>query len=117
MSHPEVPEPLDRPVVELSRGMPFYLGLLGKVYADMGRRDKVLDVTRQLGEQGRKVYVPPHCHVYIHAGLGDFDTAFEWQDQAFLDGASPFNYFSPVIECLHQDPRFKADLRAWGLEV
>jgi TolB-like protein/Tfp pilus assembly protein PilF len=103
--------------VELSRGMPFYLGLLGKVYADMGRRDKVLDVTRQLGEQSRKVYVPPHCHVYIHAGLGDFDTAFEWQDQAFLDGASPFNYFSPIIECLHQDPRFKADLRAWGLEV
>jgi tetratricopeptide (TPR) repeat protein len=103
--------------VELSRGMPFYLGLLGKVYADMGRRDKVLDVTRQLGEQSRKVYVPPHCHVYIHAGLGDFDTAFEWQDQAFLDGASPFNYFSPVIECLHQDPRFKADLRAWGLDV
>jgi tetratricopeptide (TPR) repeat protein len=103
--------------VELSRGMPFYLGLLGKVYADMGRRDKVLDVIRQLGEQSRKVYVPPHCHVYIHAGLGDFDTAFEWQDQAFLDGASPFNYFSPIIECLHQDPRFKADLRAWGLDV
>jgi tetratricopeptide (TPR) repeat protein len=103
--------------VELSRGMPFYLGLLGKVYADMGRRDKVLEVTRQLGDQSRKVYVPPHCHVYIHAGLGDFDTAFDWQDQAFLDGASPFNYFSPVIECLHQDPRFKADLRAWGLDV
>jgi tetratricopeptide (TPR) repeat protein len=103
--------------VELSRGMPFYLGLLGKVYGDMGRRDKVLEVTRQLDEQSRKVYVPPHCHVYIHAGLGDFDTAFEWQDQAFLDGASPFNYFSPIIECLHQDPRFKADLRAWGLEV
>jgi eukaryotic-like serine/threonine-protein kinase len=103
--------------VELSRGMPFYLGLLGKVYGDMGRRDKALDVTRQLAEQSRKVYVPPHCHVYIHAGLGDFDTAFEWQDQAFLDGASPFNYFSPIIECLHQDPRFKADLRAWGLEV
>jgi TolB-like protein/Tfp pilus assembly protein PilF len=103
--------------VELSRGMPFYLGLLGKVYGDMGRRDKVLDVMRQLGEQSRNVYVPPHCHVYIHAGLGDFDTAFEWQDQAFLDGASPFNYFSPIIECLHQDPRFKADLRAWGLDV
>ena len=35
----------------------------------------------------------------------------------FADGASPFNYFSPTLECLHGDPRFKADLRAWGLDV
>jgi tetratricopeptide (TPR) repeat protein len=102
---------------ELSNGMPFYLGLLGKVYADSGRVDKVLEIVHRLDKLSRHVYVPPHCHVYIHAGLGDFDAAFEWQDQAFLDGASPFNYLSPIIECLHHDRRFKADLRSWGLDV
>lgn len=102
---------------DLSGGMPFYLGLLGKVYGDTRRVDKVLEIVSRLEELSHKVYVPPHCHVYIHAGLGDADTAFDWQDQAFLDGASPFNYFSPVIERLHQDKRFKEDLRAWGLDV
>jgi len=103
--------------VELSRGMPFYLGLLGKFYADTRQLDKVRDVLATLDGLAGKVYVPPHCYVYIHAGLGDLDTAFAWQDRAFADGASPFNYFSPVLESLHGDPRFKDDLRAWGLEV
>jgi eukaryotic-like serine/threonine-protein kinase len=103
--------------VELSNEMPFYLGLLGKVYADTQQLDKVLHVVSRLDELAKTIYVPPHCHVYIHAGLGDADTAFEWQDQAFVDGASPFNYFSPVIESLHGDPRFKEDLKQWGLDV
>ena len=103
--------------VELSQGMPFYLGLLGKCYADTKQHDKVQDILQRLDSLATKLYVPPHCYVYIYAGLGDFEKAFAWQDRAFEDGASPFNYFSPVIECLHGDPRFKEDLRAWGLEV
>ena len=39
------------------------------------------------------------------------------QDRAFVDGASPFNYFSPIIDTLHGDPRFKEDIRKWGLEI
>jgi eukaryotic-like serine/threonine-protein kinase len=103
--------------VALSQGMPFYLGLLGKFYADTKQHEKVKDVLQKLDALATRLYVPPHCYVYIYAGLGDFDKAFEWQDRAFEDGASPFNYFSPVVECLHADPRFKEDLRAWGLDV
>jgi serine/threonine-protein kinase len=103
--------------VELSQGMPFYLGLLGKFYADTKQHDKVEAILKRLDDLSSKVYVPPHCYVYIYAGLGDLDKAFEWQDRAFEDGASPFNYFSPVLESLHADPRFKEDLRRWGLDV
>jgi len=103
--------------VELSGGMPFYLGLLGKSYADIKQESKAREILQRLNALEGKVYVPPHCYVFIHAGLGDFDAAFAWQDKAFADGASPFNYFSPTVECLHGDPRFKADLRAWGLDV
>lgn len=112
----EAAEHLER-AVALSGGMPFYLGLLGKVYADLGHTDKVDAILARLDELSRRTFVPAHCYVYIYAGLGDFDQAFRWQDEAFEQGASPFNYFAPVIECLHDDPRFKDDLRAWGLEV
>lgn len=103
--------------VSLSGGMPFYLGLLGKLYADTRQTTKVEEVLQQLDAMRSTRYVPPHCYVYIHAGLGDFDQAFAWQDKAFDDGASPFNYFAPVLECLHADPRFKADVRAWGVQI
>jgi tetratricopeptide (TPR) repeat protein len=103
--------------VSLSGGMPFYLGLLGKLYADTGQTAKASEIVRRLDAMRDRVYVPPHCYVYIYAGFRDFDQAFAWQDKAFADGASPFNYFAPVLECLHADPRFKEDVRAWGVEI
>jgi serine/threonine-protein kinase len=103
--------------VSLSGGMPFYLGLLGKLYADTGQSARVSDVFRRLDAMRESMYVPPHCYVYIYAGLRDFDRAFAWQDKAFEDGASPFNYFAPVLESMHADPRFKEDVRAWGVQI
>lgn len=103
--------------VSLSGGMPFYLGLLGKLYADTGQSANVSDIFRRLDAIAESIYVPPHCYVYIYAGLGDFDRAFAWQDKAFEDGASPFNYFAPVLESMHADPRFKEDVRAWGVQI
>jgi eukaryotic-like serine/threonine-protein kinase len=102
--------------VSLSQGMPFYLGLLGKCYAETNRPEKVVEILARLDALKEKMYVPPHCYVYIYAGLNDFDRAFAWQDKAFEDGASPFNYFSPVLEDLFSDPRFTEDLRAWGVD-
>ena len=99
--------------VTLSKGMPFYLGLLGKCYAEVQQRDKVIEVLARLDAMKPDVYVPPHCYVYIHAGLGDLATAFEYQDKAFEDGASPFNYFAPILGRLHSDPRFLDDVRCW----
>ena len=84
--------------------MPFNIALLGKFYGDARRTDKVTELLRRVEALTGTQYVPPHCYVYIYAGLGDFDRAFEWQDRAFEDGASPFNYLSPVLECLHADP-------------
>lgn len=103
--------------VSVSGGMPFYVGLLGKLYADTGQSVKVNEILARLDAMRDTVYVPPHCYVYIYAGLRDFDKAFAWQDKAFDDGASPFNYFAPVLESLHADPRFKDDVRAWGVQI
>ncbi len=104
-------------VAALTDNMPFYLALLGKFYGDANRADKVAELLKRVEAFNGVQYVPPHCYVYIYAGLRDFDRAFEWQDRAFADGASPFNYLSPVLEGLHADSRFQQDLRDWGLQL
>jgi hypothetical protein len=52
-----------------------------------------------------------------HAGMNEINEAFDWQAKAYDDGASPFNYFSPLIENLHRDPRHSAELRRMQLRA
>ena len=35
--------------------------------------------------------------MYIYAGLGEKEHAMEYQEKAYEDGASPFNYLTPFI--------------------
>jgi tetratricopeptide (TPR) repeat protein len=107
--------------VEMSQEAPFYLGLLGNLYARRGDATKVQALLAKLhdkasayAEDETKPYVPPHCFAYVYSGLGDLDTAIAWETKAHRDGASPFNYFSPIIENLHRDPRHMAELRRMG---
>ena len=110
--------PLIERATALSGRAPFYLGLQGLLYAEMKQADNVGDIIQELDRaraNGR--YVPPHCYVYIYAGLGDFDRAFEWQEQACEDGAPPFYFLSPAIDCLRDDPRHTAHMaRMHGVE-
>jgi len=46
--------------------------------------------------------------------MRDRDHAFAWQARACEDGAAPFNYFNPMIEILHGDPRHQEHLRRMG---
>ena len=104
--------------VSMSGGAPFYLGILGHYYARSGATEKVRQIVEQLEHLAGHRYVPPHCFAYIHAGSNEIDRALDWQAKAYDDGASPFNYFSPLIENLQRDPRHSAEvqrmqLRAW----
>jgi serine/threonine protein kinase/Tfp pilus assembly protein PilF len=103
--------PLIERATVLSGRAPFYLGLQGLLYAEMDEHDKVVDIISDLDAlraNGR--YVPPHCYVYIYAALKDFDRAFEWQEKACEDGAPPYYFLSPLIDCLQSDERHKAHL-------
>ena len=103
--------------VSMSARAPFYLGVLGHYHARNGATDKVDDILEELAGLAGSRYVPPHCQAYIYAGANDLDQAFAWQAKAYDDGASPFYYFSPLIENLHVDPRHRADLRRMGLNI
>jgi TolB-like protein/Tfp pilus assembly protein PilF len=103
--------PLIERAVALSGRAPFYLGLLGLVYGEMGKRDKVDRIITELDElRAKGRYIPPHCYVYIYAGLRDFDRALEWQEIACEDGAPPFYFIAPATECLHRDARHIAQV-------
>lgn len=101
--------------VLMSDRAPFYLGVLGHYHARNGAIDNAQEILEELDRLAATRYVPPHCQVYIYAGANDLDRAFEWQAKAYDDGASPFYYFSPLIENLHADPRHRAHLRQMGL--
>jgi serine/threonine protein kinase/tetratricopeptide (TPR) repeat protein len=103
--------PLIERAAALARRTPFYLGLLGQVYAETGRQSAVDTILTELdGYRAAGRYVPPHCYVYIYASLGDKDRAFAWQEQACEDEAPPFYFMSPAIENLRDDPRHHAHL-------
>jgi TolB-like protein/tetratricopeptide (TPR) repeat protein len=85
---------------------PFYLAMLGLCYSEAGMRPEVLGLLAELDRQQGETYVPPQSYVYLYAGLGERARALEYQEQAYLDGASPFNYLAPNVRDLYAlDPR------------
>ena len=85
---------------------PFYLGLLGFCYGKFDMRAEALAVVDELQNLAPRTYVPPQCYVYIYAGLGRRDQALAYQEEAYADGAPPFNYLNPSVRDLYAlDPR------------
>jgi hypothetical protein len=48
-----------------------------------------------------ETYVPPQSYVYIYAGLCEPQRALAYQERAYADGASPFNYLTPNVRELY----------------
>ena len=64
------------------------------------------------------IYVPPQSYVFIYAGLGEQARALAYQEQAYADGASPFNYLTPSIRDLYAlDPYHKRRLEQMRLSL
>jgi tetratricopeptide (TPR) repeat protein len=102
----------------LSARAPFYLGLLGRCYAEQGLRTEALTIIDELNALPPDVYVPPQCYVYTYAGLGERERALEYQENAYADGASPFNYLFPGIRELYaRSPHHKRRLEQMRLVV
>jgi tetratricopeptide (TPR) repeat protein len=79
---------------------------------------KAVDLLPELDRLGREIYVAPQCYVYIYAGLGERQKALEYQEKAYEDGASPFNYLTPFIRDLYAlDPRHKRRLEQMRLAL
>ena len=91
---------LERAVVLTNRA-PFYLGLLGRCYGEFGMREEALGLIAELRGMPPDIYIPPQCYVFIYAGIGERERAMEYQEKAYEDGASPFNYLTPSIRSFY----------------
>ena len=90
----------------LTNRAPFHIGLLGRCYGQFGLRDDALRLVTELESANPDTYVPPQCYVFIYAGLGERERALEFQEKAYADGASPFNYLTPCIRDLYARDRY-----------
>jgi serine/threonine-protein kinase len=101
----------------LSRRSPALLGSLGGVYARAGRRAEALAVLKELTALSRQRYVTPAAFVFLYAGLGDRDRAFEWLEKGAQERIAimVFAGVYPPFDPLRSDPRFRALLERIGL--
>jgi TolB-like protein/tetratricopeptide (TPR) repeat protein len=108
-----------RKAVELTNGIPVWLGWLGLPLAQSGEVAEARALLARLHATAERVYVPASCFAWIHLGLGEIDEAFSWMDRA-IDERDPmmvpiksYEFFDPI----RSDPRFAALLRKMNLGV
>jgi len=105
-----------RQAAALTGRSPFYLGLLGLCYGTFGMHAEALDLIAELERLAPRTYVPSQCYVFIYAGLGQREKALAYQEDAYVDGASPFNYLNPTVRDLYAlDPRHQKRLEQMRL--
>ncbi|MBI3416351.1 MAG: tetratricopeptide repeat protein [Verrucomicrobia bacterium] len=95
---------------------PFALGYLGYGYAVADRRSDALKALQSLDVMEKQQYVSRMARVYIYAGLGDKDKAFEWLEKAYQERSDALAWFrlDPEAKNLRSDPRFATLMRKIG---
>ncbi len=83
------------------------LGILGWVYASLGRRDDAHRIIDRLKGLALRRTVDPIAMGGIHGALGELDRAFEFlQEGAATSAIAPFLAAHPFTDPMRSDPRF-----------
>jgi eukaryotic-like serine/threonine-protein kinase len=84
------------------------LGLLGRAYAETGRKAEAMEMLRQLKECGQKHYVRSLDFALIYIGLGEKETAIECLEKSSDNWASlGWLRIDPMFDPLRNEPRFQ----------
>jgi len=104
--------------VSMSRTNTLWLGQLGEAYAMMGNTKKARTILRQLEERVKTGYVSPYHFAYVYTGLGEYDRAMDFLEEAVAKRTGPSYSIkgSFLLTALHDHPRFRALLRMMKLE-
>ena len=111
-----------RAIEEMETGLrfgpddPLGLGFTGYVYAVTGRRADALKILQRLDELQKRRFISTISRVYVYAGLGDKDKAFEWLEKAYEERSDSLAWFrfDPESKSLRSDPRFAVLMRKIG---
>lgn len=103
--------------MEASAGSPAMIGWLGLALGVSGNQAEARSLLERLHNRAAQGYVPPTSFAWIHLGLGEIDTGFEWLDRAvslcdqYMMPIKSYSFFDPI----RNDPRFLALLRKMNL--
>jgi tetratricopeptide (TPR) repeat protein len=106
-----------RTAVELSGNASSMVGWLGLTLALAGQAAEARAALECIHERASHAYVPPTSFAWIHLGLGETDSAFEWLDRAveardqFIMPIMSYWFLDPI----RLDPRFATLLRKMRL--
>jgi tetratricopeptide (TPR) repeat protein len=107
-----------RKAVEVSVDSPPMMGWLGHTLALSGNTSEARALLQCLYRKAAQAYVSPTSLAWIHLGLGEIDTAFEWLNRAvdecdqLLMAIKSYRFLDPI----RSDPRFVLLLRKMNLE-
>jgi len=107
-----------RRAMEMSGGMAPLIGWLGLTLGLSGNAAEARSLLERLHTKATQGWVSPTGFAWIHLGLGEVDTAFEWLDRAvdecdqLMMPIKSYEFFDP----LRGDSRFAALLRKMNLE-
>jgi len=90
-----------------SHWMKIAAGLLGRLYAKIGRRDEALAVLDRLRQNSEERYVSPYNFSIIYVGLGRKDEAIHFLEQTYEDGDGyniAFLKIDPFLDPMRGDP-------------
>ena len=89
---------------------PQILALLGRAYAETGKKDKALQILDKLKEHGQQHYVRNYLYTIIYTGLGDKAMAIDYLEKARDGGETPDTTWlkvDPIFDPLRNEPRFQ----------
>lgn len=107
-----------RRAVEVSGGSAAMLGWLGMTLGLSGNKTEARSLLKRLQRMATQTYVPPTSFAWIHLGLGEIDSAFEWLERAvderdqLMMAIKSYAFLDPI----RTDPRFLSLLRKMHLE-
>ena len=83
--------------------------LLGRIYAQAGKKAEAQQMLAQVLERSRQAYVPPYFITVLYTALGDREQAFRWLDRAYTE-RDPYLTgikVDPAVDLLRSDVRFQ----------
>jgi tetratricopeptide (TPR) repeat protein len=103
--------------VSASDQSPAIVGLLIHAYAQAGRRADALHLLEKLRRRKLTGYVPAAALILAYLGLGEYDQAFLWLEEAYKEQSNILQFLKvhPFFDPVRDDPRFKDLLRRIGL--
>jgi TolB-like protein/DNA-binding winged helix-turn-helix (wHTH) protein/Flp pilus assembly protein TadD len=104
--------------VSVSNRSPAVIGLLVNAYAQAGRRRDAFQLLDELTRRRQAEYVPATAFVFAYLGLGNYDQAFVWLEQAYKEQSYALQTLKvlPLFDPIRADPRFIDLLHRVGVD-